>query len=216
MSVNAAVCFTHMLITADHYCYSRHIVVRDMQTDISYSLILLCHEYSLTDIPYRSNTTVFAADGWMSLSVLLYFIFWCVYACECRRYMLCVHQYISVLLFTLASRSLDGRLQVSQKKGLPHVIYCCLWRWPDLNNHHELQAVDNCEYAFGLKKENVCINPYHYIRVEAPGKHHVNSCILIDIVFTIFHVCCYNFPTKCLVHILLARWHSDCTKLVIW
>ena len=113
--------------------------------------------------------------------------------------------YISVLLFTLASRSLDGRLQVSQKKGLPHVIYCCLWRWPDLNNHHELQAVDNCEYAFGLKKENVCINPYHYIRVEAPGKHHVNSCILIDIVFTIFHVCCYNFPTKCLVHILLAR-----------
>jgi hypothetical protein len=65
-------------------------------------------------------------------------------------------------------RSLDGRLQVSQKKGLPHVIYCCLWRWPDLNSHHELQAVANCEYAFGLKKENVCINPYHYIRVEPP------------------------------------------------
>jgi len=67
------------------------------------------------------------------------------------------------------TRSLDGRLQVSQKKGLPHVIYCCLWRWPDLNNHHELQAVDNCEYAFGMKKDNVCINPYHYIRVEALG-----------------------------------------------
>jgi len=65
-------------------------------------------------------------------------------------------------------RSLDGRLQVSQKKGLPHVIYCCLWRWPDLNSHHELQAIANCEYAFGLKKENVCINPYHYIRVEPP------------------------------------------------
>jgi MAD (mothers against decapentaplegic) family protein 2/3 len=65
-------------------------------------------------------------------------------------------------------RSLDGRLQVSQKKGLPHVIYCCLWRWPDLSSHHELQAVANCEYAFGLKKENVCINPYHYIRVEPP------------------------------------------------
>jgi len=91
--------------------------------------------------------------------------------------------------YRVVSRSLDGRLQVSQKKGLPHVIYCCLWRWPDLNNHHELQAVDNCEYAFGLKKENVCINPYHYVRVEAPGQqHHISSCILINIlfVFTVF------------------------------
>lgn len=65
-------------------------------------------------------------------------------------------------------RSLDGRLQVSQKKGLPHMIYCCLWRWPDLNNHHELQSVENCEFSFNLKKEEVCVNPYHYIRVEPP------------------------------------------------
>ncbi|ESO07494.1 hypothetical protein HELRODRAFT_185435 [Helobdella robusta] len=65
-------------------------------------------------------------------------------------------------------RSLDGRLQVSQKKGLPHMIYCCLWRWPDLKNHHELQAIENCEYAFHLKKEEVCVNPYHYVRVEPP------------------------------------------------
>lgn len=67
-------------------------------------------------------------------------------------------------------RSLDGRLQVSHRKGLPHVIYCRLWRWPDLHSHHELRAIEACEYAFHLKKDEVCINPYHYQRVETPGE----------------------------------------------
>eukprot|EP00066_Takifugu_rubripes_P024475 XP_011613741.1 PREDICTED: mothers against decapentaplegic homolog 2 isoform X2 [Takifugu rubripes] len=66
------------------------------------------------------------------------------------------------------TRSLDGRLQVSQRKGLPHIIYCRLWRWPDLHSHHELRAIEACEYAFHLKKDEVCINPYHYQRVETP------------------------------------------------
>ncbi|XP_006814584.1 smad1/5 protein isoform X1 [Saccoglossus kowalevskii] len=65
-------------------------------------------------------------------------------------------------------RSLDGRLQVSHRKGLPHVIYCRVWRWPDLQSHHELKALDHCEYAFGTKQKEVCINPYHYKRVESP------------------------------------------------
>uniref|UniRef100_UPI00358FF552 mothers against decapentaplegic homolog 3-like isoform X2 n=1 Tax=Myxine glutinosa TaxID=7769 RepID=UPI00358FF552 len=65
-------------------------------------------------------------------------------------------------------RSLDGRLQVSHRKGLPHVIYCRLWRWPDLHSHHELRAIEACQYAFHLKKMEVCVNPYHYQRVETP------------------------------------------------
>ncbi|PWA18376.1 hypothetical protein CCH79_00009886 [Gambusia affinis] len=65
-------------------------------------------------------------------------------------------------------RSLDGRQQVSHRKGLPHVIYCRLWRWPDLHSHHQLRAIEACEYAFHLKKDEVCINPYHYQRVETP------------------------------------------------
>ena len=67
-------------------------------------------------------------------------------------------------------RSLDGRLQVSHRKGLPHVIYCRLWRWPDLQSHHELRPIESCEYAFSLKKDEVCVNPFHYQRVETPGK----------------------------------------------
>uniref|UniRef100_A0AAY4BSW8 Mothers against decapentaplegic homolog n=1 Tax=Denticeps clupeoides TaxID=299321 RepID=A0AAY4BSW8_9TELE len=66
-------------------------------------------------------------------------------------------------------RSLDGRLQVSHRKGLPHVIYCRLWRWPDLQSHHELRAIDSCEFAFHTKKDEVCVNPYHYQRVETPA-----------------------------------------------
>lgn len=67
-------------------------------------------------------------------------------------------------------RSLDGRLQVSHRKGLPHVIYCRVWRWPDLQSHHELKALDCCEYPYSAKQKEVCINPYHYQRVESPGQ----------------------------------------------
>ena len=52
-------------------------------------------------------------------------------------------------------RSLDGRLQVSHRKGLPHVIYCRVWRWPDLQSHHELKALDCCEYPFTAKQKDV-------------------------------------------------------------
>lgn len=60
---------------------------------------------------------------------------------------------------------------MSHRKGLPHVFYCRLWRWPDLHSHHELKAMEACQYAFNLKKDEVCVNPYHYQRVETPGNH---------------------------------------------
>merc|ERR1719273_1482889 len=63
---------------------------------------------------------------------------------------------------------LDGRLQVSQKKGLPHVIYCRLWRFPDLQSHHELKPIEDCHFAFHLRREEVCVNPYHYTKVDQP------------------------------------------------
>ena len=80
-----------------------------------------------------------------------------------------------LLLLTILLRSLDGRLQVSHKKGLPHVMYCRLWRWPDLQSHHELKPIEHCEFAFRLKRDEVCVNPYHYTRVETPGKQNLNE-----------------------------------------
>ena len=55
------------------------------------------------------------------------------------------HNIIITLLF----------LQVSHRKGLPHVIYCRVWRWPDLQSHHELKPLDCCEYPFTAKQKDV-------------------------------------------------------------
>jgi len=63
-------------------------------------------------------------------------------------------------------RSLDGRMQVSQKKVLPHVLYCTIWRYPELKNHHELRPLPCCAYSYNAKKDEVCINPYHYERIR--------------------------------------------------
>lgn len=63
------------------------------------------------------------------------------------------------------SRSL---FQVSHRKGLPHVIYCRVWRWPDLQSHQELRPIPECLYPHdhNNKTPYICINPYHYQRLD--------------------------------------------------
>uniref|UniRef100_A0A914X3I1 MH1 domain-containing protein n=2 Tax=Plectus sambesii TaxID=2011161 RepID=A0A914X3I1_9BILA len=65
-------------------------------------------------------------------------------------------------------RSLDGRLQVSQRKCVPHVVYCRMWRFPGLQSHHQLRPVAHCKYPFARKLDQVCVNPYHFDLVDDP------------------------------------------------
>jgi hypothetical protein len=59
----------------------------------------------------------------------------------------------------------DGRIQVAGRKGLPHVIYARLWRWPKINKK-DLKRLDICK-AFS-KSANSCVNPYHYQPITSP------------------------------------------------
>ena len=65
-------------------------------------------------------------------------------------------------------RTLDGRIQIDGRKCWPHVVYAKIWRWPDLQIKTMLLKSDECQFAFDLKLNSVCVNPYHYIRDPRP------------------------------------------------
>uniref|UniRef100_A0AC34QBC1 Mothers against decapentaplegic homolog n=1 Tax=Panagrolaimus sp. JU765 TaxID=591449 RepID=A0AC34QBC1_9BILA len=64
-------------------------------------------------------------------------------------------------------RSLDGRLQVAGRKGVPHVVYARIWRWPNVNKN-ELQKMDICRIP-NDHPDLICINPFHYERIVSSG-----------------------------------------------
>lgn len=103
-------------------------------------------------------------------------------------------------------RSLDGRLQVSHRKGLPHVIYCRVWRWPDLQSHHELKPLECCDYPFSAKQKEVCINPYHYKRVESPGN--------MSIIFCTFMIMLYVGATCRRHHVFIFSFNTSFLKII--
>ena len=57
-------------------------------------------------------------------------------------------------------------------------MYAKIWRWPDLHKN-ELRHQHFCQYAFDLKAELVCVNPYHYERVVSHGEQSSRSGLYI-------------------------------------
>uniref|UniRef100_A0A8R1Y544 Mothers against decapentaplegic homolog n=1 Tax=Onchocerca volvulus TaxID=6282 RepID=A0A8R1Y544_ONCVO len=73
-------------------------------------------------------------------------------------------------------RSLDGRLQVAGRKGVPHVVYARIWRWPNVNKN-ELQKLPICAIAPD-NQDVICINPYHYERIVSSSIGNIDMSTL--------------------------------------
>lgn len=74
-------------------------------------------------------------------------------------------------------RSLDGRLQVAGRKGVPHVVYARIWRWPNVNKN-ELQKLPTCNTP-NDHPDLICINPFHYDRIVSSGINNIGYFKLI-------------------------------------
>ncbi len=96
------------------------------------------------------------------------------------------------------SRSNSQPAQQLSRKTLPHVVFCRIWRWPDLQNCNELKPVSHCQHAYSPSSHNqtsknkiedtqlVCINPYHYMRCngssDSTGQNqHLNTSNLLTV-----------------------------------
>lgn len=66
-------------------------------------------------------------------------------------------------------RSADNRAQISQRKCFPHLTACRMWRYPEVNSTHQLKSVSHCRFPYAKKADYICINPYHYDKVESPA-----------------------------------------------
>uniref|UniRef100_A0A6G1SFV3 Mothers against decapentaplegic homolog n=1 Tax=Aceria tosichella TaxID=561515 RepID=A0A6G1SFV3_9ACAR len=64
---------------------------------------------------------------------------------------------------TIPAKS-ESRLLVAHRRCRPQVIYCRLWRWPDLQSHHQIKSICPTNRSADGGSGAICINPYHYER----------------------------------------------------
>nr|QWX95823.1 SMAD-8A [Strongyloides stercoralis] len=57
----------------------------------------------------------------------------------------------------------------NEQKLYPHYVACRLFRFPDMNDYHQLiPSYRRCKAPFNRKSNHVCINPFHYNSLRRP------------------------------------------------
>ncbi|XP_063781636.1 mothers against decapentaplegic homolog 6 isoform X2 [Pseudophryne corroboree] len=79
-------------------------------------------------------------------------------------------QALCALLEAVESRGAapGGCVLVARTGSPPHLLFCRLFRWPELQHPGQLKALSGCQGAGGPDSNNVCCNPYHYSRLCGP------------------------------------------------
>lgn len=62
--------------------------------------------------------------------------------------------------------SYSNGTDIASKKLHANVWFCSLWRWADVASNIELSAIPSC--TGHMENDQICVQPYHYTRVEAP------------------------------------------------
>lgn len=94
----------------------------------------------------------------------------------------CIRDRDSETLCIKIPRSLDGRMQVAQRKVVPHMCYFRIFRNWFVSNYHDLEARVTCRYSYAESQQTsfVCLNPYHYEQKKervgpSPSQGHQNQ-----------------------------------------
>uniref|UniRef100_A0A670K795 Mothers against decapentaplegic homolog n=1 Tax=Podarcis muralis TaxID=64176 RepID=A0A670K795_PODMU len=77
------------------------------------------------------------------------------------------------------TRPLFEQMYASCGNNFPHTLFCRLWRWPEVQSHHDFRSMETCANAYKKLNSKVCVNPYHFEKVEKP------ECVS-EPVFTLF------------------------------
>ena len=76
----------------------------------------------------------------------------------------------------IRSLKLIFSFQVYNKKAQPHLLFCQIWRWPDIKQHGEIRGL--CKMGHGQCVARICINPYHYWRQKEDRDPNIEAYFL--------------------------------------